>query len=105
MMSSGNIILKLKSLGGYLDRNFSFVISLALPLFTFFYYFITLLFSRFCTLFLVLVYFICSRYKPDVIKGDMDSIRPEVQEFYTKLVCSPCSLVLKPEIFIIFDSM
>ncbi|KAK6940966.1 thiamine pyrophosphokinase, thiamine-binding domain [Dillenia turbinata] len=26
-----------------------------------------------------------SRYKPDVIKGDMDSIRPEVRDFYSNL--------------------
>ncbi|XP_076946538.1 thiamine pyrophosphokinase 1-like, partial [Bidens hawaiensis] len=28
---------------------------------------------------------ICCRYKPDVIKGDMDSIRPDVLNFYKKL--------------------
>uniref|UniRef100_A0A0D9YJL6 thiamine diphosphokinase n=1 Tax=Oryza glumipatula TaxID=40148 RepID=A0A0D9YJL6_9ORYZ len=27
----------------------------------------------------------CQRYKPDVIKGDMDSIRPEVKEYYSNL--------------------
>uniref|UniRef100_A0A452YYJ1 Thiamin pyrophosphokinase catalytic domain-containing protein n=1 Tax=Aegilops tauschii subsp. strangulata TaxID=200361 RepID=A0A452YYJ1_AEGTS len=27
-----------------------------------------------------------SRYKPDVIKGDMDSVRPEVKEYYSNLV-------------------
>ncbi|XP_044972942.1 thiamine pyrophosphokinase 3 isoform X2 [Hordeum vulgare subsp. vulgare] len=26
-----------------------------------------------------------SRYKPDVIKGDMDSVRPEVKEYYSNL--------------------
>lgn len=29
--------------------------------------------------------FLC-RYKPDVIKGDMDSVRPEVKEYYSNLV-------------------
>ncbi|XP_037413848.1 thiamine pyrophosphokinase 3-like isoform X3 [Triticum dicoccoides] len=28
-----------------------------------------------------------SRYKPDVIKGDMDSVRPEVKEYYSNLLC------------------
>ncbi|THU55307.1 hypothetical protein C4D60_Mb11t05200 [Musa balbisiana] len=27
------------------------------------------------------------RYKPDLIRGDMDSIRPEVKEFYSNLLC------------------
>ncbi|KAM0895693.1 hypothetical protein ACQ4PT_023678 [Festuca glaucescens] len=27
------------------------------------------------------------RYKPDAIKGDMDSIRPEVKEYYSNLLC------------------
>lgn len=29
---------------------------------------------------------ICDRYKPDVIVGDMDSIRKEVLEFYANMV-------------------
>ncbi|PON96569.1 thiamine pyrophosphokinase [Trema orientale] len=28
-----------------------------------------------------------NRYKPDVIKGDMDSIRTEVLDFYTSMLC------------------
>lgn len=32
---------------------------------------------------------ILCRYKPDVIKGDMDSIRRDVLDFYVTLV-SPC---------------
>lgn len=33
-------------------------------------------------------FFNCQRYKPDLIRGDMDSIRPEVKEFYSNLVDS-----------------
>nr|CAB3461692.1 unnamed protein product [Digitaria exilis] len=28
-----------------------------------------------------------ARYKPDVIKGDMDSVRPEVKEYYSNMLC------------------
>lgn len=31
-------------------------------------------------------FFILCSYKPDVIKGDMDSVRPEVKEHYSNLV-------------------
>lgn len=34
-----------------------------------------------------LSYFLIASYKPDVIRGDMDSIRTEVLEFYAKQVC------------------
>uniref|UniRef100_A0A2P2JJE4 Thiamin pyrophosphokinase catalytic domain-containing protein n=1 Tax=Rhizophora mucronata TaxID=61149 RepID=A0A2P2JJE4_RHIMU len=33
------------------------------------------------------------RYKPDIIKGDMDSIRAEVLEFYMSLVINFCELL------------
>lgn len=39
---------------------------------------------------------ICASYKPDVIKGDMDSIRTEVLDFYANLVTFFLSFVHKP---------
>lgn len=42
----------------------------------------------------------CSRYKPDVIKGDMDSIRKEVLEFYASMVSE---LVWTPIFCVILD--
>ena len=33
-----------------------------------------------------------SRYKPDVIKGDLDSIRSEVKDFYAMLVSTKDSV-------------
>jgi thiamine pyrophosphokinase len=33
-----------------------------------------------------------SRYKPDVIKGDLDSIRSEVKDFYAMLVSNKDSI-------------
>lgn len=44
----------------------------------------------------LLLHFLISlcRYKPDVIKGDMDSVRPEVKEYYSNMV--NCSIYLQP---------
>lgn len=36
--------------------------------------------------FAILSHGFCFRYKPDIIKGDMDSVRQEVKDFYANMV-------------------